>query len=318
MKKIFFYLMACTLFIACNPIPNKSVFEELTTDELASAIKSDPAFAEEYENIRTMINLVNYSEVQKAQYKDVTYRRLCKYARRENDTAYWAPRKAKWGQEWDETFAADLAKVDEKVAYWEDYKAKNSLSRFVTVELSDFFITHYSYIGGVQDAYICFNLTPTDGTIEQVKFTYSYSFKIDNGRGKTTKSCIYTSPISKKTEGSWEIDYLDREKFDGMTVAKFNQKYDLNIEVTDVRKDGVNYSLDDLNIPEAIQKFWLVDSPETRDAVAVLVNPSYVNRNTYIVNKQNEEMKDFDALCYEFVNVSLEENILNSLKSIFD
>ena len=103
-----------------------------------------------------------------------------------------------------------------------------------------------------------------------------------------------------------------------MTVAKFNQKYDLEIEVTDVRKDGVNYSLDDLNIPEAIQKFWRVDTPETRDAVAVLVNPSYVNRETYINNKQNEEMKNFDALCYEFVNVSLEENILNSLKSIFE
>jgi len=318
MKKIFYFLMACTLLVACNPIPDKSVFEELTTDELASAIKSDPAFAEEYESIRSLLEITNFSEVQKAQYKDVTYRRLVKYRRHMNDSAYWAPYLVEWGEEWDNTLAKDLAKVDEKVAYWDDYKAKNSLSRFVTIELSDFYITHYRYINSIEDAYICFNLTPVDGTIEQLKFTYSYSYKINNGRGKEEHRCIYSHPFSKKTEGSWEIDYLERDKFDGMTVAKFNQQYDLDIEITDVRKDGVNYSLDDLNIPEAITEFWKEDTPETRDGVALLVNPSYVNRDKYISDKKDAALVEYDALCFEFVNVCIEDNFLNALKSIFD
>jgi hypothetical protein len=318
MKRIFLFVFAGVMFAACNPIPNKSVFEELKTDELAAAIKADPEFGEEYDGMRAAINLASFSEVQKAQYKDVTYRRLYKYTKHIDDSAYWQPREIKWGEEWDATLAQDLAKVDEKVAYWQDYKENNSLSRFAKVELSSFYITHYTFIGGVDDAYICFNITPVDGTIEQIKFSYSYSYKINNGRGKISHNCLYSSPITSTKEGAWEIPYGEKDDFDGMTVKKFLQNYDLEIEITDVRKDGQNYSLDDLNIPEAVKNFWQNDTPENRDAVAQLVNPDYVGREQYIKNKKNEELKKYDALCYDFLNVCLEENILNELKGLFE
>lgn len=155
-------------------------------------------------------------------------------------------------------------------------------------------------------------------TIEQLKFTYSYAYKINSGRGKETHSCIYSSPISSKKEGAWEIPYLEKEKFDGMTVSKFLQNYDLDIEITDVRIGGKNYSLDDLNIPEAITDFWKEDSEENRDKVAVLVNPSYVNRAQYLEKKKSEELKKYDSLCYEFTNISLENNFLNGLRKFFE
>jgi len=311
MKKIFFVFCLLTLLVSCNSIPKKSVFQELSTDELASAIKSDTEFAEFYEEMRSLASLVSFSEVQKAKYKDVTYRRFYKFYNHLSDTIFWQSKYEKWGQEWDETLANDLAKVDEKVAYWTDYKKQNSLSRFAKVELSRFYITHYSYIGGVRDAYIYFNITPLQGTIEQIKFKYSYSIKIDGGRGKRTYDCTYYAPISSTKEGSWEIDYFARSNFDGMTVGKFLQKYDLDIEITDVRKDGKNYSLKDLNIPEAINDFWKEDTPNTRDGVAVLVNPQYVNREKYIANKKNDGMKKYDQLCYDFLKVCTEKAMQN-------
>ena len=307
MKITIIFAVALTLLVGCSPIPNKSVFEELSTKELASAIKSDPEFAEAYERIRKLDSLISFSEVQKAKYKDVTYRRLYKYTKHMNDSIFWLPKNKKWQQEWDETFANDLAKVDEKVAYWTDYKEQNSLSRFAKVELSSFYITHYSYLGYVIDAYLCFNITPLQGTIEQIKFKYSYSHKIDDRRGQKTHNCIYSTPISKKDEGMWKIDYFEKSNFDGMTVSKFLQKYDLDIEITDVRKDGKNYSLEDLNIPEAISNFWKEDTPETRDEVAVLINPQYVNRVKYIEDKKDNELKKYDQLCYDFLEVRFEK-----------
>lgn len=318
MRTVIIFAVAATLLVSCNPIPNKSVFEELSTDELASAIKSAPEFAETYEGIRNLGTLISFSEIQRAKYKDVTYRRLYKYTNHWSDSTFWQPKNEKWGQEWDETFANDLAKVDERVAYWTNYKDKNSLSRFAQIKLSDFYITHYRYIGGVEDAYICFNITPLQGTIEQIKFKYSYSHKINGRRGQKTHNCIYSTPISNTKEGMWEIDYLEKTDFDGMTVSKFLQKYDLDIEITDVRKDGKNYSLEDLNIPEAISNFWKEDTPETRDAVAVLINPQYVNRVKYIENKKDDEMKKYDQLCYDFWEDCIKRNISDTLRNIFD
>lgn len=318
MKKTLLFLFASVLFIACNPIPNKSVFEELTTDELASAIKADPEFGEAYEDIRSSVVSTNFSDVQKAKYKDVTYRRLYKYTNHVADSAYWEPRQEKWGKEWDNTFANDLAKVDETVAYWTAYKKQNSLSRFANIELSRFRITHYYYIGGVDDAYICFNITPIDGAIEQIKFNYSYGYKINNGSDKKTHSCIYTSPITNTEEVVWEIPFLEKDNFDGMTVKKFLEQYDLDIEITDIRKDGKNYSMEDLNIPEAIKEFWKGDTPERRDAVAILVNPKYVGRSQFRLNKKNEELKEYDNLCFDFLKVCTEESLINLLKSLFE
>lgn len=304
MIKFFPFIFVYIVLVACNPIPNKSVFEELTTDEVTSIIKKEPDFSEVYKNIRSFVELTSFSEAQKTQYKDVTYRKLYKYTKHVNDEKYWYIREEKWKNEWNETFSKTLDKVDEKVAYWTDYKEKNSLSRFVKVELSEFYINHYSYhsfISGVDDVYICFNITPLEEVIEQLKFTYSYSYKINNGRGKKSCNCICKTPITNTKEYAWEIPYSEKDDFYGMTVSEFLHDYDLIIEITDVRKDGVNYSLDDLDIPEAISNFWKENTVEARDAVAVFIDPSYISKKQFLENKKNEELKEYDSLCYDFL-----------------
>lgn len=311
MKRICYLTLICVLFVACNPIPQKSVFEELTTDELASAIKAVPEFAKEYEAIRIVVQLADFSEVQKVQYKDVTYRRLYSYLNHAYDSIYWAPSEVKWGKEWDNTFAKDLEKVPEQVDYWNEYKSKHSLSRFANVELSRFDATYYEYIGGVEDAYIYFNITPLQGPIEQIVFTYSYAYKINNGKEKTSQKCIYSSPIYRTTEAAWELDYFEKEKFGDMIASEFYEKYDMDIEITNVRKDGKNYSLEDLNIPEAITAIWEDWNPETCDGVAALINPSYVSRNAYIENKKNEELREYDSLCADFCDALSQKNIFD-------
>lgn len=316
MKKLLF-IFAAALFVACNPIPNKSIFEDLSTDELASIIKSDSNFTEFYENIHSLVKISMFSDIQKAEYKDVTYRRLYKYYHRNNfEPEYWQPLTEQWSNEWDDTMAKDLLKVDSVSAYWADYKKQHSLSRFAKVELADFRITYFYSM--INDAYICFDITPLQGTIEQIKFTCTYGFKIDGDDGKKTYAYRYASPITKTKRGYWDIDYFERDKFKNMTVKKFLQEYDMEIEVTDVRIEGKNYSLSDLNIPEEVLNLWKEDTSENRDAVASLVNPTYVNKEQYISNKKTEDLKIFDLLCYEFSEALLQNSLLNGFKKIFE
>lgn len=318
MKRNLLFLAVILLFASCSKIPNKSVFEDLTTDELASAIKSEPEFGDFYEGMHALVKMSAFTEVQKAQFKDVTYRSLYKYSQHADDSTFWAPKQEKWAQEWDANLAPVLAQVDDKMKYWSDYKEQNSLSRFVKVELSDFYFTYYSYIHSLKEAYICFKLTPVDGPIEQLKFRYSYSYKINSGRGKKSHNCIYSSPVSAPKEGMWEIEYFERDDFSGMTVQKFLQQYDLNIEVTDVRKDGVNYSLDDLNIPEAVTNLWDEDTEANRDAVATLIDPSYVNKAQYLTDKKDADMKKFDENCYNFLDTLKSQSLGGLLQSLFE
>lgn len=324
MKMINQLMLACLMLVACNPIPNKSVFEELSTEELASAIKAKPEFAKEYEDTRLIVSLTKFSEVQKAQFYDVTYRRLHTFICHMEDTAYWNPREEKWEEEWNNTFGKDLEKVPEIVDYWSDYKAKNSLSRFAKVELTRFFTTYYEYIGGVKDAYICFKITPLDGAIEQIKFTYSYGYKINRGKAQKSHKCIHSSPIYQPTELAWELDYSEQDLFGNTISSEFFEKYDMNIEITDIRKDGKNYSLEDLKIPEVITAYWAEDwNPQLDDKVAVLINPDYVSLDTYIQNKKNEELKQYDSLCEAFTEVVREssmdlESTIDNLGSALD
>ena len=309
MKKIFTCITLIALMCACNAIPDKSVFEELTQEELSKAIKSEPLFGDFYDVICPLIEYADLSASQEAKYKDVTYRRLFKYYLFYNDSASWVERETALEKEWANKYQKDLDKVDETMKYWADYKEENSLNRFAKVELTNFYITHYPYVGGVDEAYICFTITPADGEIEQIRFDYSYWLKINDNKEKETKGCICTTPIAKPYEAMWEIGYWEKDNFDGMTVEKFNQKYNLEIEITDIRKDGQNYSIDDLDIPEQVIALWENDTPENRDEVAKLINPDYLDMETYIDMKEEEDLIQYDKLCHDFIELLCKTNM---------
>lgn len=325
MKKIVFPLLAGlfvaagTLFAACSQMPDKSVFEELSAEELSALVKADTSFAETYRWLRSFVTMADFSEEQKVQFKDITYRRLYRFMSRLDDEAYWKPRVEKWEREWAETMEKDLSGVDETVAYWADYKAHNSPGRFVKVEISRFLITHYEYFDGIDDAYFCFTVTPQQGAIDGLAFTFSYAPKEDDGFGdRETQDYTYDTPLAGPTECRFEIDFLEREMFDGLTVEEFLERYDVRIEITEVSKDGEDYSLDALGIPEAIVAFWEEDTPETRNAVAQLANPSYVGKGEYVSNRTDEEMRKYDAKCFEFLTQGMKQCLFKGLESMFD
>ena len=304
---------------AYSSVPKQSIFDPLTEEEVDLITKSLPDFETFYNSHNFSILEFYLSQNDINKYKDITYRRYYTYYRHYNDhyngNEYWDSLLQEWEIEWNNTFKNNLDTVDEVAAYWSNYKEEHALSRYAKIELSDIKVSYYDYINELKDAYICFKIKPLQGTIEQIKFKYSYDYKINEGKTKNYHHCIYSTPISKTTEGMWEVDFLERDRFENMTLKRFLQTYDVDIEITNIRIDGKNYTTD-LDIPDAIIDFWEEDNPSTRAAIALLINPSFIDKDTYLYNKIKEKMAEFDSLCYSFEQQILqEENLLYNFYS---
>src|ERR1035437_6581231 len=254
MKKLYLIIYLIVLALSsCNNISDKSVSEKLSTDELSKAIKTDTSFSKFYENIRKEVD--DMSDIKKAKFNDVTYRKLFKYFKFLTDTIYWKPLSENWDKEWENKFGIYLSKADSTLNYWRKYLKDNSLNKYVNIELAQIDKEYYEYIGGIKEVNLGFRLTPLQGTIEQIRFTYGYKPKI-NGDSKYFEkhSCISTSPFSSPTVRFWEVGYSDRDNFSGKNVETFLRDYNLYIEITSIRKDGVNLSTDDFAVPKKVSE----------------------------------------------------------------
>lgn len=75
MKKILF-AFSTILACSCGNYLDKSIFEPLSLEELNQAIKKDSSFATLYKHIQNINKNGLKSDVEKAQYIDLTYKRV--------------------------------------------------------------------------------------------------------------------------------------------------------------------------------------------------------------------------------------------------
>jgi len=308
MKKgcLLFFVVAFVLS-SCNSISNKPVSEKLSTAELSKAIKSDTLFTSFYEHIRKEVD--DMSDIKKAKYNDVTYRRLFKYVKFLQDTTYWKPLSEKWEKEWESEYGIYLSKADSVLNYWKKYLEDNSLDKYVQIELARIDKEYYSYSYGLKEVNLGFRLIPLQGAIEQVRFNYGYKAKI-NGDSKYYEkhNCLSTTPFSAPTIRYWEVSYSDRDKFSGYNVETFLRDYNLYIEVTKIRKDGENISTDDFYIPKEVSDclenendYPFLFELSKDDLIKGLINKNYLGKRDYRSKKADEIREKKDKLCFDFL-----------------
>ena len=177
--------------------------------------------------------------------------------------------------------------------------ADNSLNKYVKVELASIDKEYYDYVGGIKEVNLGFRLTPLQGAIEQIRFNYGYKAKI-NGDNKYYEkhNCISTAPFSIPIVRYWEVSYSDRDDFAGKIVETFLRDYNLYIEVTDVRKNGVNISADDFYVPKAVlecieneKDYPSLLTLSKDDLIKELINKKYLGKWTIERRKQKKYKK---------------------------
>lgn len=305
MKRLSFFILGVAFVLSsCNNISDKPVFEKLNTEELVKAIKSDTSFTNFYENIREKVD--EFDDIQKAKFNDVTYRRLFKYVKFSQDTIYWKPLYEKWGKEYEKEFGIYSNKADSILNYWEKFLEENSLDKYVKVELAQIDKEYYEYIGELKEVNLGFKLTPLQGTIEQIRFNYGYKAKINGDKYFERHNCISTSPFSFPTIRYWKVGYLEKNDFAGKTVETFLRDYNLQIEVTNIRKDGVNISIDDFNIPEVVTDYFNYGDKDymkkyyKEKVIKELIFNEFLEEWEYTRQKTNEILEVEDKLCFDF------------------
>jgi hypothetical protein len=308
MKKLYLLILIVAFgFNSCSYISNKPVSDKLSTKELSRAMKNDTLFADFYENIRNEVD--DMSDIKKATYNDVTYRRLFKYIKFLQDTTYWNPLSEKWEKEWESEFGIYIQKADSVLNYWKRYLEDNSLDKYVKIELARIDKEYYDYIGEIKEVNLGFRLSPLQGTIEQIRFSYGYRAKI-NGDSKYYErhNCISTSPFSSPTVRYWEVVYSDKDNFAGENVETFLRDYNLYLEITNIRKDGVNISIDDFSVPKEVSEclenekdYPLLFELSKDELIKELISNDYLGKSTYLNKKADEIYEKKDKLCFDLL-----------------
>lgn len=322
MKRILLLLTAIGLS-SCNSHLDKPIFEPLTVNELKESIDNNSLFKNTYEYIVYVRDTILKTDMEKVKFADLTYEQVFDFVTFSADTVYFRPINERIEKEWNEKYGIYEQKIDSISEYWKKYKEENSLEQFVQVELARIDKEYYSYSGGIRNVNLGFRLTPLKGKIDQLRFGYRIEAKINEKDKEDTYSSIYsaldkswcltTSPFSNPVIRYWEANYTNEKIFKSKTIETFNRDYNIYVEVDEIRKDGVNISNDDLNIPESISDYWKYenkelgndylyfgDNPYTEDIVSEILHKKYMNKFDYQNQEINKVLKERDSLAYEF------------------
>lgn len=318
MKRILLLLLTIGLF-SCNSHLDKPIFEPLTVNELKKSIDNDSLFKDTYEYIVYVRDTVLETDMEKVKFADLTYAEVDDYLKFSRDTTYFKPINKRIEKEWNEKYGIYEKKVDSISNFWKKYKRENSLEQYAKVELARIDKEYYTYSGGIRNVKLGFRLIPLKGKIDQIRFGYSIEAKINEREDENAYSSIYsslnkswcltTNPFSKPVVRYWEANYSNEEILKSKTLETFNRDYNIYIEVDEIRKDGVNMSNDDLNIPQSITNHWEYENKEyledlyVEDVIEEVLGKTYMSQYEYWNQEVGKILKEKDPLVFEFINL---------------
>lgn len=315
-----FIVIAFVTLSSCNSHLDKSIFEPLTVEELKKSIDKDSLFEITYKSIVFTRDSVLKSDIEKAKFADLSYKRIHKLIKFARDTVYFNPIEVRLKNEWQEKHGVFHTKVDSISNYWKKYRDENSLEQYVKIELIKIIKDYYSYSYGIKNVNLGFRLTPLKGEVDQLRFGYKLEAKINEKDEESLYESIYssldkswcltTTPFSKPIVRYWEASYKNEKMLESKTIETLLRDYNVHIEIDLIRKDGKNMSNDDLKIPESIKNHWKYENSEylkelyIKDVLKDLLGLDYIEEYEYRFTEINKILKEKDALVFDFLNQS--------------
>ena len=284
-KRISLLLMVLVCLCSCNNIPKTSVFEPLTSQQLARIIEKDDRFEFFYEDYWYTYGatIVSLDELDKAKYIDLTYRDLYKYYLLGVDEDF----NKTIEEEWNSRYGIYTSKADSVINYWTQFKANNSLEKYVKVELD--------YVYARRGTQECdFALTPLCEGIERVSFVFRYikggDYLKSVGGKEYTVTCY--DPVDKRRIFEW-YNYNYDDYMGEVSNSYFMSSFMTQIEVISVKINGNTY--DYSSMPTSVRKYLderktiiRNSSVQKYDIIREVLDPQYKTLAQYVVNKKNE------------------------------
>lgn len=312
MRNFTYLLLVTVLLTSCNNPLNKSIVEPLTVDELRSATKKDTAFIEFYEKIQGYRKSFFNKDVNQVKFGDISYKQLQKYTNYLNDSTFLNPIYSRATEDWKSQFGNYDHQLDSLTTYWKKYLEENSLNSYLKIEFDQITKEYYTYSNSIKDVNIAFKLTPLQGTVQQVSFSYKIKTKIQSDEEESIYSsifddkkgsCVTTSPFSRPVVRYWEVNYTLEKILKYMTSDEFKRDYDITFDISKIRVNNKNITEDDLLIPKVMKDY--LDSEYgflyEDEVIREFFNPDYISNWDYIEKEVQTELKNKDEKCYEFL-----------------
>lgn len=316
MKNICLILAVFAGLSSCNPIPNISVFTTLDQNTIDKISQEDTTFVSYYATLQESKTLLN--DVERLRFKDVTYRGLYKMYGFANDSLLSYVDYPRWEQEWEIKYGDVHEKADSIIAYWSDVLDELNLEKYVKVEFSHIQKDYYYYSDDVKDVKMAFKLTPLVSGIEQVRFVYGFAPKL--GTISEFSSCIYTRPFNSVITRYWDVEYHQEKELKKLSTKDLKENFNFFILLTDVRKNGINYSALDPEMPKSVYALLVNNREEDADYVFLkedlikeLIDKEYMSKYLYVSDKHDEYVKSIFPLEFEFSRLILRKRLRKML-----
>lgn len=290
-----------------------TVFDSYSDAQLKKLAKEDPEYLRFYQKVFKIMAAVPLEKEQRKAFKDLTYRRLYRYATLPKDTTYWAPLEKDWTNEWRELYGYYYYEgADSAAAYWKQV-VDEQINCYATIEPKAIVVTgEYDY--SLETAYMFFDVTPLKGTITELSAIYMTGLNADNGHNFETYNIFAYGTIAEASETRSRLGNPDAWR--DVALEAYLKDHYIKTEIRYVIVDGVRHDYEDLNVPKGVERLMLEDIPLHRDQTAKYLNPQFVTLKTYLENKKKEVIELADPLSATFIDVIAATAVGNFFRSL--
>jgi hypothetical protein len=307
------FLFGLIVMMGCDPIPDKSISEPLSPEDLFKIFEKDTSFKATYEFIETANKLVLNTDVKKAEYLALTYRDFHNfYQVANNNSAEYARLDSLYGAQWEEELSSYDPKIDSLSKYWKDYLSKTNVSAYAKIDYKN----HVEYkSNGIRNRIGLVFKIEVDPVVklENLKFRYD-ALTTEEGADFIYNELIgveklysgSTHHVKGPIEGSLEVEVQIRlQNRDDWPIwiafMEGSNKYIFaSIEELKINGGIVSNSVD--QVPFYLRELWLAQNKDEADEIlrSLLISSAldeeFESRSGYFLKKMREHLFTIDSL----------------------
>lgn len=307
------------ILLSCNPIPDKSISDPLTPEELSKIFDKDTTFRKTYEFLETANKLVLNSDVKKAEFLALTYRRFHEFFKMADNTSQGYKRMdSTYRAEWDLLVAGYQPKIDSISSYWEHYLSDKRIDEYVYVDFAG--VVVYTRYGYTDSFGLKFLVDPyKDYQIDRIKVSYKIidqilfeDFEKEKKLGIDQVFSIQDFEINRPINGLEEVEIRIRNRNREIFYKLYPDglEYDKQIiaSVDEVVIDGKTIKNKASDIPYVVREYWKdsMDSTNRFDQFTVtsiineFIDKDFKYQFEYSIQKIKEYLEEKDSLSFKY------------------
>jgi hypothetical protein len=122
---------------------------------------------------------------------------------------------------------------------------------------------------------------------------------------------LYSEPLYSSRTGYFKCDYSEEDILDNKSLSSLKRDYNINIVVEEIRKGGVNYDKDDIDIPFSIEQLWKEEKKSEsymeeyyrKKIYKEYIDSDFLDFLEYFVEENNKILKEKYPLEFEFEEI---------------